>query len=207
MSVLMVAPLGAVEEITVLGLFSGKALINVDGHRRLLREGETSPEGVKLIRADSREAVIEVSGQQSTHGLGRSARIRTTYAAPQVNQARIMRNDAGSYLTVGSINGRTVTFLVDTGASWVAMNSNEAERLGLRHRQTGQAAGVHTASGYASGYAVKLDRVRVGDIQVNNVDAVVIEGDYPPMVLLGMSFLNQVKLEHEGQVLTLKSRR
>ena len=189
-------------DIVVLGLFPNKALVEINGAQRVLKVGKPARDGVSLISANSREAVIEVDGERETHTLG--GRIGGSFASPQVSEAQILRDTAGSYRTVGSINGRTVSFLVDTGASAIAMNEHVARRLGLSYRLDGKRARVNTASGVALGYAVQLDRVQVGELSLGNVEGLVIEGDSPREVLLGMSFLGQVDMRNEGNVLVLR---
>ncbi|OQX44971.1 MAG: aspartyl protease, partial [Candidatus Sedimenticola endophacoides] len=110
------------------------------------------------------------------------------------------------YHTVGSINGRLSDMLVDTGASAVAMSEVEARRLGVGYRVTGEPIAVNTASGVSQGYAVTLDRVRVGEIELVNVPAIVIQGSSPQQVLLGMSFLGRVEMRHQGSVLLLREK-
>jgi len=154
-----------------------------------------------LISADSRQAVIEVDGKRQTYPLG--AHVSTQYTQPEVITAKIWRDQSGSYTTVGSINGRTVDFLVDTGATAVAMDTLDAKRLGIQYKLEGDHIYVGTANGRAPAYAVTLDRVQVGDITLHQVAAYVIDGAGSGRVLLGMSFLNRVKMEDQGSVLML----
>ncbi|MCB1859215.1 MAG: TIGR02281 family clan AA aspartic protease [Gammaproteobacteria bacterium] len=190
--------------VKVMALFSGKAMIEIDGKRRLLREGEESPEGVRLVSSNARGAVLEINGRREDYALGASYGGR--FAQPDVREVRIARNNQGAYITVGSINGRTTDMLVDTGATSVAMSEVEARRLGIPYRIEGTRSGVHTASGFANAHAVTLRQVRVGDIELANVEAVVIEGDSPRQVLLGMSFLEAVEMDVQGTVLVLRSK-
>jgi aspartyl protease family protein len=95
--------------------------------------------------------------------------------------------------------------LVDTGATLISMNQSEARRLGINYLK-GQKGYSQTASGIAGVYRVKLDTVKLGDIVLNNVDAAVHEGDGPPIVLLGMSFLSRVEMKREGERLVLTKR-
>ena len=106
---------------------------------------------------------------------------------------------------MGSINGGSLRFLVDTGATLVALPAAEARRLGINYLQ-GQRGQVQTANGATVAYRVKLDTVRIGDIEVNNVDAVVSEGDTMGITLLGMSFLNRMEMKRDGQSMTLTKR-
>lgn len=195
---------GAVDSVRVKGLFPDKAMVEIDGSTRVLKVGKTSPEGVTLISADSREAVIEVDGERQTYTLDNQ--IGGAFTAPEKTEVRIPRDIAGNYTTVGSINGRTVNMLVDTGASTVAMSETEAKRLGIPYWLKGEKAGVQTASGFAKAYAVILDEVRVGGIALQKVRAYVVEGNSPTKVLLGMSFLNRVEMENVGNLMVLRSK-
>lgn len=194
----------AVENIRVMALFPNKAMVEVDGQNRLLKVGKRSPEGLLLISADSSEAVIEIDGEQKNYQVG--ARYGGSFATGQKREVRIMRDNHGSYFTVGSINGRNVDMLLDTGASAVAMSSVEAKRLGIQYWLSGQKTMVSTASGSAKAYAITLDRVQVGPISLNGVRALVMEGGSPREVLLGMSFLNRVEMENSSNVMVLRSK-
>jgi aspartyl protease family protein len=197
-------PAGAVEKISVKGLFKDKAILVIDGRQRLLRAGETSPEGVKLVSASSREAVIEIDGVQSTRSLGTN--IGSGFAPPQSPAVKIWPTADNMYPVVGSINGYPVNFLVDTGATTIAMNSREARRLGIDFAVVGDATVSQTASGLVKAWVVNLQRVRVGDIELKDVRAAVLEGDFPTNVLLGMSFLGRLDIRREQGVLELRKK-
>ncbi len=192
----------AVEQITVLGLFKDRALVSLDGKQRVLRIGKPSPEGVRLISADSKQVVLEMDGARAAYGLGQQ--IGALYSRPAQTRATIWRNALGMYTTTGSINGRTVDFLVDTGASKIAMNAHEAKRLGIDFRYRGTRGLVNTAAGAAPAFNITLNHVAVGTIVLRHVEAFVLEGDSPRQVLLGMSFLGRVKMENSGQGLVLR---
>ena len=191
----------AVDQITVEALFPGRAMVSVDGQRRLLKLNKPSPEGLLLISADSKEAVIELDGERQTYPLG--SHVSTRYSQPEQVSAKIWRDETGSYTTVGSINGRTVDFLVDTGASAVAMHAVDAKRLGIPYRLEGDPIYVSTANGTAPAYQVTLDRVQVGNITLSRVRGFVIDTPGSGRILLGMSFLGRVKMEDQGAVLML----
>lgn len=193
----------AAEQIAVEALFSNKAMVRIDGMRRLLKQYQPSPEGVVLISANSQEAVIELNGKRQVYGLG--SHVSASFNPPEFSTAKVWRNRSGSYTTVGSINGRTVEFLVDTGASAVALHASEAQRLGIPYKLEGKRMIVNTANGRAPAYAVTLDRVKVGDINLTQVAGFVIdiEADSMGKTLLGMSFLNRVRMEDQGSVLLL----
>jgi aspartyl protease family protein len=191
-------------KIEIVGLFKERAAVKIDGRRRVLRAGQTSPEGVTLVSADSRGAVIESGGKRRTYSLG--GQIGGRYSSPGRREATLWRNSSGMFSTVGSINGRTVDFLVDTGASVVAMSAGEARRLGIDYRFVGRKGSVQTASGIAIGYYFELDVVQVGGISQRNVPAVVIDGEMPERVLLGMSFLGQLEIVNTGRSLMLREK-
>jgi len=201
--VLSLACSGA-SQLKVLALFPNKAMISIDGNRHLISVGDPARGGAKLISATSKEAVIELNGRVGTYRL--ASDIGGSYSKPSAAEVRILRDNLGSFSTSGSINGHSVRVLVDTGASTVAMSSVEAERLGIDYEREGIPVGVSTAAGLSRGHAVKLHQVKVGSIALSNVGAVVIEGNSPPQVLLGMTFLSRVAMEHEGNILRLKAR-
>ena len=115
---------------------------------------------------------------------------------------KLEANDGGHFLTYGSINGRPVKFLVDTGATWIAMSSAHARAMGI-DLDKAQRGAVTTASGYARSYRVVLDNVKVGDISLNLVEAAVIDNMPGDVALLGNSFLSRLEMKRQGTVLTL----
>ena len=189
--------------ILVLGLFKDMVIIRIDDTQHKLRVGETSPEGVKLISSNSDEAILDVNGVRQAYSLGAQQSTQSFAQTKTISEARIWSN-RGMYLTPGSINGIPVNFLVDTGASSVAMNTEHARRLGINYRYTGQQGAARTASGIVSTYVVRLKSVKVGNIELHDVEGAVIEGAGPTNILLGMSFLKQVKMQREGDLLQLQ---
>lgn len=197
-------PVKAVTTIEVKALMPGMAVLLLDGEYRTVRVGKTTPEGVKLISADTQSVMLEYEGKQKKHGLGSS--VSLNFTKPEKVQEKIYANDRGMYMSVGTINGNTVKFLVDTGATLIAMNEPQAKSLGVRYRLDGTPGTVVTASGYANIYKVKLRSVSLGRIKRKNVDAAVIEGNHPGPILLGMSFLDDLHVEKQGQILTLRQK-
>ena len=203
----LVLPLAAAAEpvyVTAAALFEGRAMLSIDGSPRLLRAGETSPEGVTLLSASAREAVIEIGGRRQTLAPGRDS--GGGFAVPERKRVAIPRGECHEYLVAGTVSGLQVQFLVDTGANIVAMNSAEARRLGIDYRLRGTPGAVQTASGVVQAWSVTLDRVEVAGIVVRNVAASVIEGPYPAQLLLGMSWLGRVSMREEHGVLYLEER-
>jgi aspartyl protease family protein len=196
-------------DISVTALFGGKAQLIIDGGKpRILSAGQTSPEGVKLISADSKGAVIEFQGKRRNLALGSGMRIGGADLSAGSNSGSsvtLTADERGHYQTMGQVNGGTVTFLVDTGATTIALPSAEARRLGINYLN-GQRGFTQTANGRAAAYRVTLDTVKVGDITLHAVEAVVLEGDGLKIALLGMSFLNRTEMKRDGQALTLIKR-
>lgn len=199
---LVASPIMAAEQVQVLGLFSGKAMLMIDGQRYTLSAGETSPEGVKLISADSNKALLEMDGKRQELKLG--TQISSHYPEAKKKVVDIYPDEIGMYRVNGSINGQSINFLVDTGASDIAMNSKQAAQLGIDYLNNGVAGLADTASARVRVYRVKLDKVTVGTITAYNVDAMVLEGTQPAQVLLGQSFLNQLHMKREGTLLRLE---
>lgn len=194
----------AATKVTVVGLFKNTAIVVIDGTRRLLRSGDTSPEGVKLISATSSEAVLEIDGEQKHYGLG--GQIGGSYARPEQAKVRIWPTPDRMYVVLGSINGFPVKFIVDTGATLVSLSGREAKRLGIDYRVVGTPGQSSTASGVEKIYVVNLDKVKVGDIEIRNVRGAVHDGDFPPATLLGMSFLSRLTIRQDGLVLELEKK-
>ena len=187
------------DSVQVVGLFKGSAVLLIAGKQRLLREGQTSPEGVKLVSTTSASATYQILDQQYTQSLSRAT---GRYQKPQKKSVIISINANGQYFARGSINRRPVRFLVDTGANSVALNSIDARRLGIDFA-SGQPTQVGTAGGIVNGYRVILDEVKVGEISVPFVEATVLEGAYPSYILLGTTFLSKVKIVENAGVMEL----
>jgi aspartyl protease family protein len=191
-------------DITVQALFKDKAMVSIDGTSRLLKKDKPSPEGVKLISADSEKAVLEVDGVQSTYKLGQT--VLGNYNERDAKQVTLFANEHGMFTTLGSINGVNVRFLVDTGASSVAISAAQARRIGIKYYYEGTPIAVGTASGVAQAYMVTFDRVQVGGIVLNNVRGAVVEGAGPGMALLGTTFLKRLKVENDGKIMTMQQK-
>lgn len=192
-------------QVQVVGLFPNAAVLLVDGQRKLVKSGQTGPGGVKVLSADSKGAVLLVDGVQRSYGLSREYS-QGGMATPQRMQASISKGVGGHYWVAGSIEGHPVQFLVDTGATTVAMNEGQARRLGIDYRVVGTPMVAGTAGGNVRGWRIRLDSVKVAGIVVLGVDASVLEGDSPTEVLLGMSFLSQVRWREDNGVLQLESK-
>lgn len=190
-------------DLQVKMLAKDSALIVIDGKQRMLRAGAVSPEGVKLISANGQQAVVEIAGKRATLMLNRQ--IQTQFKQAEKSEVRIASARGGHHITPGRINGMPVEFMVDTGASIIAMNYLEAEKLGIDYR-AGTPITVNTANGQAKAYRVVLNRVSVGDIELNQVSAAVSTTNSPTIILLGNSYLSHVDLSVDSGVLILKEK-
>lgn len=192
----------AVESIQVVGLFPGKVVLVIDGQQKILAKGQEFSK-VRYIKADGDQVVLEIEGVQKKYKMGSA--VSTHFKSPAVTRKTIYANSRGMFYSVGSINGQVIHFLVDTGATTVAMSSIQAKKLNIRYRLEGQETTARTASGIAKAYRVNLKSVKVGSIAQKNVVGLVIDGAYPTNVLLGMSFLNRLKVEKTGDMMVLEA--
>lgn len=194
----------AAQSIKVLGLFNGKAYLNIDGNNKLLADGE-SFNGITLIQATARWAKIKDSNglirQVSTGGA-----VTNSYKKPQRTSLKIYPNSKGMYEVNGHINNSPISFLIDTGATYVAMSERHAKKIGIDYKRKGIKSLATTASGTVATWEVTLDAVDIGGIKVNFVPAAVISGDHPYQVLLGMSYLKNIKVEQDGNTMVLQKK-
>lgn len=190
-------------QIQVLALFRDKVMLKINGNRHLLKAGGETINGVKLVRSNADFAIIEINGDKKKYGLG--SQISTRLSTPESSVVRIPSN-RGMYKTNGLINGRSVNFLVDTGASVIAMARPTADRLQIQYRETGTPMKVSTASQLQNAWHVRLNTVTVGGITLHQVDGTVIDTAHDQEILLGMSFLNRVKFSQEQGVVVLEAK-
>jgi len=190
-------------QILVMGLYRDHAVLEINQQQHFLSVGQRTPGGVTLISANSNQAILDIAGRQGVFELNN--RVGAMYSAPVEMPVVSIWPTNGMYLTSGSVNGYTVDFMVDTGASVIAINGETAKRLGVDYLSANQ-IGVRTASGVELAYSIKLDSVQLGDISLENVAAVVIDGPEPQRALLGMSFLNAFDMERKGERLDLRQK-
>jgi aspartyl protease family protein len=194
---------GAVEKIALHALFKDKAIVVIDGARRVLKSGDTSPEGVKLVSTDTgaETATLEIDGKPLVMRLGA---VGARPGASNKGSATLYEGNGGHFYADGFINDKPARFMVDTGATMVAMSSRHAQQLGLDYRRVGQAGAAHTAGGVVRTYSMRLAKVQVGDIVLHDIEAGIIEGTHPVDILLGMSFLGQLDMKRESNRLELR---
>ena len=116
-------------------------------------------------------------------------------------EVQLQQNRAGHYVANGYINQQQVLFLLDTGATQVAIPQLVAEQLQLPR---GQQLIVNTANGQATAYRTQLDTLTLGDISLQDVDATIVPGMLGEQILLGMSALKQLEFTQRGQTLTIR---
>ncbi|MDA0976983.1 MAG: TIGR02281 family clan AA aspartic protease [Proteobacteria bacterium] len=196
-------PAALAVDVEVRGLFNGAALLLIDGEQVLLRAGESGFGDITLLEADTTRAVVLIEGQQRTLHL--SDHISGRFSPVEKAEVRIAMGDNRQYITHGSINSRSVRFLVDTGANVIAMNANTARSLGIS-LEDGQKTRARTASDLAEATLVTLREVQVGDIRQRNIQAIVMAGEHPTDILLGMSFLQHVEISENSGLMVLTAR-
>ena len=195
----------AVESISLHALFEGKAIFVIDGARRVLANGETSKEGVRLIATDTaaEQAVVEIDGKRETVKLGM---VMAGFHPTKQASVTLWAGSGGHFHADGTINGLPVRFLVDTGATTIALSGVEASRLGIDYRGKGRPGYASTAGGVVRTYSLTLDKVELGPITIYNVEAGVVEGAFPREPLLGMSFLGRLDMKRQGDQMELTQR-
>lgn len=124
----------------------------------------------------------------------------STSSTNDANYVELKRNAYGHYVTSGRINGSNVVFMLDTGATDVAIPSSVAKRLNLVR---GKAHQVHTANGTARAYRTEIQSLEVGNIRLSNIRASITPGMHGNDILLGMSALKQLDFRQAGDTLTL----
>lgn len=197
------APAVCGADVGLAGLFPGKALLTINGGApRIVPVGNTTAEGVKVLAIDGDTATLEVDGKKRVLRVGQNVAAQPSGSGPA---SVVLTADArGHFVSTGSINGTTVRFLVDTGASMVSIGAGDAMRIGIDPSK-GERGIANTANGQTVVSRVKLNSVRLGDITLNNVDALVHQHDLP-VTLLGMSFLNRMEMQRNGDTMTLIKR-
>jgi len=201
---LFAAPLwSAPDSVRAVALFTDKAMLAIDGENILLNKGETR-KGVTLLESSGRGALVRI-GNGRPQKLQLNGRIGHGFRKPERSKLTLYADPNGMFQLEGRINGHPTRFLLDTGATFIALSSVEAERLKLPYR-TGRAGVIRTANSVAPVWHIRLSSVRVGDIEVPNVEAVVLQGSQPQTALLGMSFLEHIKMQRNGTAMVLEQK-
>lgn len=196
------------QSVTLSGSMGAhKALLMIDGQPQMLSVG-ASARGVTLLRLGDGEAEVQVAGSRQLLRLGAApSRVEGDGdgAKPEGGSEIVLPMGLGGHFSAqGAINGRAVDFLVDTGATSVALSQAEANRIGLDWKR-GRPGTSSTANGPVPVYSVNLTSVRVGKVEIANVAAVVVPSDMPT-VLLGNSFLNRFTMRRDSDVMRLRKK-
>lgn len=188
-------------EVGVVGLFPGKAVLVIDGAApRTVAVGARLGEA-KLVAVEKDAAIVEIDGKRQRLAIGQHAYSGNSSTSQSTS---LTADGRGHFITTGTINGATVRFMVDTGATSVALGPSDARRANI-NLSSGRPIMVQTANGVTQAVLVKLDSIKVGDVTLNNVEGAVHSHDMP-IVLLGMSFLNRMEMKRDGQTMTLRKR-
>jgi len=192
-------------DVRVVGVTPGRSATVEIGRGTTVRigVGETV-EDVKLLRADQDGAVLSIHGKTQTLPL---VAAEPSVGNPTLSDSITLRAGMqGQFYTNASVNGRSMGFLIDTGASLTTLTRTQAQRIGLRYRN-GARAKAGTVNGVVNGWRVSLDSIRIGDVMVRDVDAIIVDNDALPMGLLGMSYLDRFDMQRQGSTLVLRRRR
>lgn len=206
---LVIALLGAAfharaTDVTVVGLFSNKAVVTINrGQPRILAVGQSTPEGVKLVAVDSKGATVEIDGKRQVLEMGQH--FETAGAAPERASVTLAPDSRGHFITDAQVNGGHLRLLVDTGATMVRISTADARRLGIDYSKGERGVSIVADGRRVPSYRIKLDTVTIGGLTLYNVDATVGEGGMG-YGLLGMSFLSRTEMRREGENLTLTKR-
>ena len=200
--------LPATGQVVLSGILGGRALLLVGASApKAVAPGETF-QGVRVVSLDKDSALLEQEGQRFTLRLGESpvqVKPGSAVARPANGKRITLTSDsAGHFKSQGSINGQIMQFVVDTGATVVSIGRSDAERMGLAFLG-GQPVQMQTANGTAQGWRIQLHSVRIGDVEVFDVDAVVTPQPMP-VVLLGNSFLDRFKMHRVSDQMVLEKR-
>ncbi len=197
---LFVVPARAAE-IALIGIMGETAaVVAIDGgDPKAIKLGQTW-NGIKVVAVEKTQATIEYEGKQRVLRLGQHYRGATPPDSRQ--SATLAADQRGHFFADAMINDQALRLMVDTGASVVVLNQADATRIGVDWRKA-RAATIQTVSGPTIGYFVKLERVRVGSIELQNVDGIVVEQGLGSFGLLGMSFLNRVEMQRDGETMRL----
>lgn len=196
-------PAAYAQSVALAGILGGKALLVVDGSAPRSVAPGGSHMGVRVVSVGRDGVVLEVAGAQRAIQLGESP---VSIGGSAAGQRIVLKADArGHFINSGFINGRVMQYMVDTGATTVAIGRPDAQRMGLKFEQ-GQPVMMNTANGTAQGWRMRLESVRVGDVELRSVDAIVTV-EAMPYVLLGNSFLREFHMNRSGDEMVLQRRR
>mgnify|MGYP006377048053 CR=1 FL=1 len=191
-------------DVGVVGLFPGKAVLVIDGGAPRTVPVGANVGGVRLLAVDQGSATVEIGGKRQRLAIGQHAHSGGHGGEAQNTSLTADSRGRGHFITTGTVNGATVRFMVDTGATSIALGAADARRANVSTANARQVM-VQTANGVTQAWLVTLSTVRVGDVTLNEVEGIVHQHDMP-IALLGMSFLNRMEMKRDGQTMTLRKR-
>ncbi len=198
------APSVHAQSVVLAGRMGERALLVIAGRPRTLAVGEAA-DGVKLLRWVDDSADVEHNGRAVRLRVGATpAQLGGTPLATAAREVVITAGPGGHFTASGAINGQAVSFMVDTGATLVALGRDQAERLGI-DLSSARPAVTQTANGPVTVQLVTLNTVRVGELELSNVGAAVLPMPMP-LVLLGNSFLARLQMRRDNDVMRLERR-
>jgi aspartyl protease family protein len=200
-----VAMAHAASSVTLTGTIGSRAILIVNGGApKTVAVGE-SFQGVKLVSLQSEQAVVESEGKRVTLRMDTPVSIGGNGGGSSGGSRIVLPADSrGHFMTQGMINGRPVTFMLDTGATSIGLSADDAQRIGLDYSK-GRPVQMSTANGVSQGYRLRLQSVRVGDVEVYDIDAIVTQQPMP-FVLLGNSFINRFSMRRDADQMVLEKR-
>lgn len=194
-------------QVQLGGVMGSKAMLVVNGQPQMLAVGETRG-GIRLVALQGDVAQVEFGGRMQSLRVGASpVAVGSGLGGGPGGGAReivLTAGPGGHFITGGAINGQAVSFMVDTGATTIAISQAEAVRIGLDLRGGERGVGS-TANGLVPIVNLILSSVRVGEVEVANVAAAVLPAQMPH-VLLGNSFLTRFNMRRENDVMRLERR-
>ncbi len=201
---LLVAPsLAQAQAVALAGILGSKALLVVDANPPKAVGAGDEYQAVKVLAVTKDEATIEVNGARRTLRLG-EAPVSVGARGGSGKRIVLMADSRGHFVNTGTINGRVMQYMVDTGATTISIGRSDADRMGLNY-QRGEPVRMNTANGVAQGWRMRLDSVRLGDVEVLGVDAIVTPQPMP-YVLLGNNFLTQFQMTRLNDQMVLEKR-
>ncbi len=198
----LVSGLAGAQDVGLAGVLGSKAMLMINGGEPQSVAVGQSLDGVRVVSVQGDQVVIEIGGKKRPLRVGQHA--IGAAAADGSGKITMTADNQGHFYTTGTINGVSVRFLVDTGATMISLGATDARRVGLDFNR-GQKGMTQTANGQVVVSKIQLDTVRIGDVTLHNVDALVHQTEMP-MALLGMSFLNRMEMQRDGRTMTLKKR-
>jgi aspartyl protease family protein len=192
------------QSVALSGVMGSKALLVVDGGAPKAVAAGESHQGVKVLSVVGEQATLEIKGQRSTVRVG-DAPVSQGAKPGGANGNKIVlpMGSGGHFFAQGWVNGKPIQFMVDTGATTVALGMSDAKRMGIDY-QKGLAVRMGTANGVAQGWKIKLSTVKIGDVELYDVDAIV--GPDMPYALLGNSFLGRFNMNKTIDQMVLDKR-